>query len=155
MRFFVLDSNYWIRSSSPWLEDGAEEASDDWKICYFHHPLYSDGGRHGSDVDLRVALEPLFVKYGVNVVFSGHDHIYERFKPQTGHLLLRLRVERPAAERRRASLGADRGVLRPGPGVLARRDQRGRAVFPGALQDRTTVDAGTIRRQTRSQAVAN
>jgi hypothetical protein len=33
---------------------------------------------------LRVVLEPLFVKYGVSVVFSGHDHIYERIKPQKG-----------------------------------------------------------------------
>src|SRR5262249_5048884 len=48
----------------------------------FHHPLYSDGGRHGSEIELRVSLEPLFVKYGVNVVYSGHDHIYERLVPQ-------------------------------------------------------------------------
>ena len=59
-------------------------STDEWKICYFHHPLYSDGGRHGSQVDLRVVLEPLFVKYDVNVVFSGHDHVYERIKPQDG-----------------------------------------------------------------------
>src|SRR5262249_19156042 len=44
----------------------------------------SDGRRHGSQVDLRVALEPLFVKYDVNVVFSGHDHVYERIAPQKG-----------------------------------------------------------------------
>src|SRR6185436_18493621 len=40
--------------------------------------------RHGASVELRVLLEPLFVKYGVNVVFSGHDHVYERIKPQKG-----------------------------------------------------------------------
>ena len=62
----------------------AEAVAGAWKICYFHHPLYSDGGRHGSDVALRVALEPLLVRYGVNVVFSGHDHVYERIKPQKG-----------------------------------------------------------------------
>jgi hypothetical protein len=55
-----------------------------WKIAYFHHPLYSDGRRHGSEVELRVRLEPLFLKYGVNVVYSGHDHIYERIAPQKG-----------------------------------------------------------------------
>ena len=51
---------------------------------YFHHPLYSSGGRHGSEADLRLILEPLFVQNGVNVIDSGHDHIYERIKPQKG-----------------------------------------------------------------------
>ena len=55
-----------------------------WKIAYFHHPLYSSGDRHGSDVRLREVLEPLFVKYNVSVVFTGHDHFYERVKPQQG-----------------------------------------------------------------------
>ena len=35
-------------------------------------------------MDVRVLLEPLLVKYGVQVVFSGHDHVYERLKPQKG-----------------------------------------------------------------------
>src|SRR5262249_39167141 len=41
---------------------------------------------HGSSVKLRAILEPLFVRYGVNVVLSGHDHVYERTKPQQGIL---------------------------------------------------------------------
>jgi 3',5'-cyclic AMP phosphodiesterase CpdA len=84
VRFFVLDSNQMDPRQLAWIDNALKLSSDDWKICYFHHPIYSDGGRHGSAVDLRVALEPLFVKYGVNVVFSGHDHIYERTKPQKG-----------------------------------------------------------------------
>jgi len=39
---------------------------------------------HGSSVELRLLLEPLFIKYGVQVVFAGHEHIYERVKPQNG-----------------------------------------------------------------------
>jgi hypothetical protein len=50
----------------------------------FHHPLYSDAARHGSNIELRVVLEPLLVRYGVSVVFSGHDHVYERSTPQKG-----------------------------------------------------------------------
>jgi len=46
--------------------------------------LYSDGKFHGPDPDLRARIEPLFEKYGVNVVFSGHEHVYERIKPQHG-----------------------------------------------------------------------
>jgi 3',5'-cyclic AMP phosphodiesterase CpdA len=84
VRFFVLDSNFLDPPQLAWIESALQSATEEWKICYFHHPLYSDGKTHGSSVDLRVKLEPLFVKYGVNVVFSGHDHVYERITPQKG-----------------------------------------------------------------------
>src|SRR2546430_6055724 len=84
VRFFVLDSNVLDAKQLAWIENALQQSNDKWKICYFHHPLYSDGKTHGSQVDLRAVLEPLFVKYGVNVVLSGHDHVYERIKPQKG-----------------------------------------------------------------------
>jgi len=82
VRFFVLDSDYLDRKQLDWVENELKNSTDDWKIAYFHHPLYSSGGRHGSETDLRVVLEPLFMKYQVNAVFTGHDHVYERIKPQ-------------------------------------------------------------------------
>ena len=84
VRFIALDSDQIDPKQLAWLTEALKNSKDDWKIVYFHHPLYSDGGTHGSSVDLRVVLEPLFVMYGVNVVFSGHDHIYERLTPQKG-----------------------------------------------------------------------
>jgi len=85
VRFFVLDSNYMDPKQIAWLDSQLKNAGDsDWKICYFHHPLYSSGRYHGPAIDLRRALEPLFIKYGVNVVFSGHEHLYERIRPQHG-----------------------------------------------------------------------
>lgn len=84
VRFFVLDSDALDTKQIEWIQGALKSSVDDWKICYFHHPLYSDGAKHGPSVDLRVILEPIFTKYGVNVVFSGHDHIYERIKPQKG-----------------------------------------------------------------------
>ncbi len=83
-RFFVLDSNYMDQVQLKWLEDQLSRSTDRWKIAYFHHPLYSSGERHGSEVDLRAQVEPLLVKYGVDVVFAGHEHFYERVKPQNG-----------------------------------------------------------------------
>jgi len=82
--FFVLDSDQLDPKQVDWITNALKTSHEAWKICYFHHPLYSDGRTHGSSVDLRVVLEPLFVASGVNVVFSGHDHIYERIKPQKG-----------------------------------------------------------------------
>jgi hypothetical protein len=84
VRFFVIDSNFLDPPQLAWLESELKSAREPWKIAYFHHPLYSDGGRHGSEVELRVRLEPILIRYGVNVVYSGHDHIYERLKPQNG-----------------------------------------------------------------------
>ena len=84
VRFFVLDTDLLDPKQLAWFGDALKQSHDPWKICYFHHPLYSNGGRHGSDVELRVSLEPLLLRYGVSVVFSAHDHVYERLKPQKG-----------------------------------------------------------------------
>lgn len=84
VRFFALDSNYMDPEQLSWLTKQLESSTDDWKIAFFHHPLYSSARFHGSSVELRGVLEPLFQKYGVQVVFSGHDHVYERMRPQKG-----------------------------------------------------------------------
>ena len=84
VRFFALDSNYMDQAQLEWVEKELSGSKNTWKIAFFHHPLYSSGARHGSEVDLRALLEPLFLKYGVSVVFSGHEHFYERLKPQNG-----------------------------------------------------------------------
>lgn len=84
--FFALDSNYMDPAQLDWLRVKLRESPAVWKICYFHHALYSNARAHGSDIDLRKRLEPIFLENGVSVVFSGHDHTYERFKPQKGIL---------------------------------------------------------------------
>jgi hypothetical protein len=82
--FYSLNSNYMDKAQLKWLEDELAKDTSEWKICFFHHPPYSSGGKHGSDTALRKVVEPLFVKYGVNVVLAGHEHFYERIKPQKG-----------------------------------------------------------------------
>jgi hypothetical protein len=82
VRFFALESDYLTPQQTTWLQRELDNSGEKWKIPYFHHPLYSSGKRHGSDPDLRSVLEPIFVKAGISVVFAGHDHFYERIKPQ-------------------------------------------------------------------------
>jgi 3',5'-cyclic AMP phosphodiesterase CpdA len=84
IRFFALDSGYPDREQLVWLEKELSGSTDRWKIAFFHHPIYSSGDRHGSNVPLRNAIEPIFLKHGVSAVFSGHEHFYERLHPQNG-----------------------------------------------------------------------
>jgi DNA repair exonuclease SbcCD nuclease subunit len=79
--FFALDSNYMDPKQLDWVTQNLRDSRAKWKICFFHHPLYNYGKSHGPDVDLRTQLTPLFRQYGVNAVFSGHEHVYERLKP--------------------------------------------------------------------------
>lgn len=82
---FMLDSTDLFRPAQlGWLEASLRASKAPWKLAVVHHPLYSSGKKHGSTKPLRVVLEPLLKLYGVKVVFSGHDHIYERVIPQQG-----------------------------------------------------------------------
>ena len=82
IQFFALESTYVRPDQVQWLEDQLKQSSSAWRIAFFHHPLYSSGRRHGSNVALRNMLEPLFVKYNVSAVFSSRDNVYERITPQ-------------------------------------------------------------------------
>jgi len=84
VRFFAIDSNYVDAKQLEWLEKDLAASGSDWKIAFFHHPLYSSGATHGSADAQRELLEPMFLKHGVNVVIAGHEHFYERLKPQKG-----------------------------------------------------------------------
>lgn len=73
-----LDSN---QSDNPeqraWLERTLRESTAPWKIVALHHPPYS-AGYQGSNESARAAFGPLFERYGVQLVLSGHDHDYQR-----------------------------------------------------------------------------
>ena len=84
VRFFAIDTNYVDKAQLTWLDKELAASGSEWKIMFFHHPLYSSGETHGSAELQRGLLEPVFVKYGVNVVLAGHEHFYERVKPQKG-----------------------------------------------------------------------
>ena len=82
--FYALNSNYMDKKQIDWLNGKLATDTTPWKIAFFHHPPYSSGGKHGSDDKLRQVVEPIFLRHGVDVVFTGHEHFYERIKPQHG-----------------------------------------------------------------------
>ena len=101
VKFFVLDSTYMTPEQIEWLENELRDSNEKWKIPYMHHPIYSSGEKHGSERDLQLLVEPLFLKYGVDVVFAGHEHFYERLKPQKGIVYI---TQGGAAKLRRGNL---------------------------------------------------
>jgi predicted MPP superfamily phosphohydrolase len=84
VRFYALESTYMSPEQVAWIGDELKNTTDDWKIAFLHHALYSSARAHGSTDSLRESLEPLFIRYNVSAVFTGHDHVYERTKPQNG-----------------------------------------------------------------------
>jgi hypothetical protein len=74
-----------------WLEKSLAASRARWRIVFGHHPLYSTGRRHGGDEALRALVEPLFTRPDsggaaprVHAYLAGHDHFYQRLKPQKG-----------------------------------------------------------------------
>jgi acid phosphatase type 7 len=84
IHFAAIDTEASYAVQARWLAEDLAATSQPWKIVYLHRPPYSSGKRHGSDKELRAALEPVFVEHGVQLVLSGHDHHYERTHPQHG-----------------------------------------------------------------------
>ena len=147
VRFLVLDTNQLDGAQLAWAEQTLKTAPETWTIAVFHHPLYSNAGRHGSNLELRVELEPLLVQYGVDVVFSGHDHAYERLKPQNGITYF---VEGASGQLRR-------GDMQASPDTAASYDQDQSFMVAEIAGETMTfqtisrtgriVDAGVIRRR--------
>lgn len=84
IQFFALDSNVMTPEQLKWLEESLKSSTARWKVVFNHHSIYSSSRMHSPYLELRAQLEPLYVKYGVNAVFAGHSHCYERVKPQKG-----------------------------------------------------------------------
>jgi predicted phosphodiesterase len=84
VEFFALDSTNLDRVQLRWLQERLGASRATWKVCVFHHPLYTSGRYRTSSRWHRVILEPLLVEYGVDVAFSGHEHIYQRMRLRRG-----------------------------------------------------------------------
>ena len=76
--FFALDSTNLDRTQLRWLDERLTASKASWKVCFFHHPVYTSGRYRTSALAFRFALAPILVARGVDVAFSGHEHIYQR-----------------------------------------------------------------------------
>jgi 3',5'-cyclic AMP phosphodiesterase CpdA len=82
--FIALDSNDPMNPDQrAWLEQALAATRTTWKVVALHHPPYS-AGYQGSSIDARQQFSPLFERYGVQLVLSGHEHDYQRSVPING-----------------------------------------------------------------------
>ena len=93
VHFISLDSHESNRSVGgpmyTWAENDLSNTTAKWIVAFWHHPAYSMGS-HNSDkekrlIQMRENFVPLMEKYGVDVIFSGHSHTYERSYMLNGH----------------------------------------------------------------------
>ena len=73
-----------------WLIEDLSFNYGDWTFVFFHHPIFSTAANHDSvfeirEVYMRETFVPVFEEYGVDIVYSGHTHSYERSYYVTGH----------------------------------------------------------------------
>jgi hypothetical protein len=152
VRFFALESDYPTPAQMAWLEKEMASSGEKWKIPFFHHPLYSSGKRHGSHSDLRDVLEPIFVKNGVTVVFAGHDHFYERTRPQQGITHF---VVGSGGQLRRGNIDRKSPILGLGfdtdQAFLAAEIQDDRLTFNTFSRAGAVIDSGVIERRKEPQ----
>jgi len=79
VRIIMLNSHDKVKEQSLWVENVLKNNPNKWTIVGFHVPFYSMGSDRDSK-DTREPLMPLFDKYGVDLVLTGHDHTYGRSK---------------------------------------------------------------------------
>ncbi len=81
---YQVDHDYHWTPTSPeyqWLQADLASHASALKFAFWHYPLYSDDPDNPSDTYLQGsgALEGLLKKYGVQLIFAGHSHTYQRF----------------------------------------------------------------------------
>lgn len=83
VHFAAIDTEQDYAAQAKWLDEDLAKSSQPWKIVYMHRPPYASSER-GSDLEARDVFAPIFEKHGVKLVLTGHEHHYERTKPQRG-----------------------------------------------------------------------
>lgn len=82
--FLCLDANIYVDPTQPalqaWIAQDLANTDARWKFVTYHHPAFNVGDDHYAEQHMR-SLSPIFEQHGVDMVFSGHEHTYQRTRP--------------------------------------------------------------------------
>lgn len=149
VEFFALDTTLPSLTQLNWLDERLSKSKALWKIVLSHHPLYTSGRYRNYSFIYRRALEPTLLRHGVDAVFSGHEHIYQRTRLQNG---VQYFISGGAG-----SIRPDDGVVSP---LVARsfnddlhfmliEIDRDELHFQAITRVGITIDAGTLKKEKR------
>jgi Calcineurin-like phosphoesterase len=156
VRVFVLDTVRLDHLQLRWLDGELGRSKADWKIAVFHHPIYTSGRYRTNAAELRRRLEPVFIRHGLDVAFSGHEHFYERTTPQHGITYF---VTGAAGSLRQGDITVEAGQGRRAVGFdrdyhfLLVEIEGDELYFQAVSRAGETVDAGVLRRDARTPAL--
>ena len=83
VRFVVLNTMEKIVEQAAWLDTLLTGNPCRWTVVMFHHPIYS-GAKNRDNAEIRAALKPILDHHRVDLVLTGHDHVYGRSNPSSG-----------------------------------------------------------------------
>jgi predicted phosphodiesterase len=149
VEFFALDTTLPSFTQLNWLDERLSKSKALWKIVLSHHPLYTSGRYRNYSRIYRTVLEPTLLRHGVDAVFSGHEHIYQRTRLQNG---VQYFISGGAG-----SIRPDDGVVSP---LIARtfnddlhfmliEIDRDEFHFQAITRAGVTIDAGTLKKEKR------
>jgi len=91
VHFVVIDSDPFqnnetvkMAAITSWLSNNLAAATQPWKMALYHHPAYTSAGSHDDNARVKQFVTPILKAYGVQMIFQGHNHFYERINAING-----------------------------------------------------------------------
>jgi len=91
VHFIVIDSDPFqnnetdvMASITSWLSNDVAQATQTWKMALYHHPAFTSQGSHNDNANVKAQIIPILKAGGVQYIFQGHNHFYERINAING-----------------------------------------------------------------------
>jgi len=111
-----------------WLRADLAANTKACTLAYWHHPRFNSGAEHGNTLAVAPFWDALY-QYNAEIVLNGHEHVYERFAPQTPNA-----VADPARGIRQFTVGTGGASLYPFGSTIQPNSERRNNTSTGVLK---------------------